>query len=298
MSYISGARFVADEQVRISSTKMDGIGPNAFTRTFENKDWTGKIKGGKEKKGNPMSFRCKTNFLNGFLIILFKILFVVIFCSFFYLLCMKLEKMEWFFASFFNLGFNLGGRALSFLLIKMGVPGCLSLYLWRICSLFFSYNALELIFFMDSGGPSALPKEVDLELRLAPPAQEVPPAETGQEQGEAPPPLSETQVRNRVLQRILSTNPLKAGDLDKIINLKKEILLRVNALEPSPFWTEQQGHLLSNSNSLLNKTTGAELTVSTLAAYTRLPNEEFERQSFFRSLLSTKRNFELRGRFD
>ena len=27
MSYISGARLVADEQVRIASTKMDGIGP-------------------------------------------------------------------------------------------------------------------------------------------------------------------------------------------------------------------------------------------------------------------------------
>nr|UNA62791.1 ribosomal protein S13 [Oenothera villaricae]CAA38280.1 ribosomal protein S13 [Oenothera berteroana] len=27
MSYISGARSVADEQVRIASTKMDGIGP-------------------------------------------------------------------------------------------------------------------------------------------------------------------------------------------------------------------------------------------------------------------------------
>nr|CAD30285.1 ribosomal protein S13 [Lilium speciosum] len=44
MSYISGARSVPDEQVRISSTKMDGIGPKKAIQLRYRLGLSGKIK--------------------------------------------------------------------------------------------------------------------------------------------------------------------------------------------------------------------------------------------------------------
>lgn len=128
-------------------------------------------------------------------------------------------------------------------------------------------------------------REPELDLRLGQPGVQV----------EDPEGLSPAERRLRERLNWNGRPNVSVDDIQAMLNMKEEIVMRVAQLDPHPFWTEHKARIISD---YIMTPKGEEYSLATMEKIWRgLEAENPQNHSFLKRMIKVRQDFLLTGRF-